>query len=79
MLTWRRIDDYGAETGSPSLAKFNNERDNPLVGLAVWLVFSVRAQGEALRALAERMDRFDEHLRAVEVAIARLARISHRW
>ena len=29
MLTWRRIDDYGAETGSPSLAKFNNERDNP--------------------------------------------------
>ena len=29
LLTWRRIDDYGAETGSPSLAKFNNERDNP--------------------------------------------------
>ena len=29
MLTWRKIDDYGAETGSPSLAKFNNERDNP--------------------------------------------------
>ena len=44
-----------------------------LVGLAVWLVFSVRAQGEALRALVERMDRFDERLRAVEVAIARLA------
>ena len=31
LLTWRRIDDYGAETGSPSLAKFNNERDNPSV------------------------------------------------
>ena len=31
MLTWRRIDDYGAETGSPSLAKFNNERDNPQI------------------------------------------------
>ena len=29
-LTWRRIDDFGAETGSSSLAKFNNERDNPL-------------------------------------------------
>ena len=29
LLTWRRIDDYGAETRSPSLAKFNNERDNP--------------------------------------------------
>ncbi len=30
LLTWRRIDDLGAETGSPPLAKFNNERDNPL-------------------------------------------------
>ena len=29
LLTWRRIDDLGAETGSPPLAKFNNERDNP--------------------------------------------------
>ena len=29
MLTRRRIDDLGAETGSPPLAKFNNERDNP--------------------------------------------------
>ena len=55
-----------------------------LVGLAVWLVFTVRAlgeglraQGEALRSLADRMDRrmdgFDERLRAVEVAVARLA------
>ena len=29
LLTWRKIDDLGAETGSPPLAKFNNERDNP--------------------------------------------------
>ena len=28
-LTWRKIDDFGAETGSSSLAKFNNERHNP--------------------------------------------------
>ena len=32
LLTWRRIDDLGAETGSPPLAKFNNERDNPQLG-----------------------------------------------
>ena len=29
LLMWRRIDDFGAETGSPALAKFNIERDNP--------------------------------------------------
>ena len=44
-----------------------------LVGLAVWLVFTVRAQGEALRELAAQMGRFDERLRAVEVTVARLA------
>lgn len=44
-----------------------------LVGLAVWLVFTVRAQGEALRELAAQIGRFDERLRAVEVAVARLA------
>ena len=33
LLTWRRIDDLGAETGSPPLAKFNNERDNPGTGV----------------------------------------------
>ncbi len=44
-----------------------------LVALAVWLVFTVRNQGEMLRALATKVDGLDERLRAVEVAVGRLA------
>ena len=29
LLTWRRIDDLGAETGGPATRELNNERDNP--------------------------------------------------
>ncbi len=44
-----------------------------LVALAVWLVFTVRSQGEMLRALGTKVDGLDERLRAVEVAVGRLA------
>ena len=40
MLTWRRIDDLGTETGSPPLAKFNNERDNPASRIIYWTGWS---------------------------------------
>ena len=46
LLTWRRIDDLGAETGSPPLAKFNNERDNPrAIRPNIYHDFAVGARG----------------------------------
>ena len=36
LLAWRRIGDLGAETGSPPLPKFSNERDNPRDAAQPW-------------------------------------------
>ena len=44
LLTWRRIDDLGAETGSPPLAKFNNERDNPVPCFVIELTMAPRTR-----------------------------------